>query len=109
MCQRTSGERRARCGPGLPGTKARARVRRSLGGRGDAQAESRPPGVETRKDARARLPACGAQITEAGCLQGDRVAAGQRENQDHTGQVSSIFPPAGMSRHPDELRFPEVT
>lgn len=58
MCQRTSGERRARCGPGLPGTKARARVRRSLGRRGDAQAESRPPGVETRKDARTCLSAC---------------------------------------------------
>ena len=73
--QRTSREHRARCGPGLPDTKSRARVRRSLGGRGDAQAESRPPWVEIRKDARACLPPR-AQITEAGCLRGDRAAPG---------------------------------
>ena len=59
--------------------KARARGRCSLGGCGDAQAESRPPWVEIRKDARACLPAClpaGAQLAEAGCLRRDRAAPG---------------------------------
>ena len=39
------------------------------------QKAGRPPWVEIRKDARACLPP-GAQITEAGCLRGDRAAPG---------------------------------
>ena len=91
--------------------KARAR---SLGGCGDAQAESRPPWVETRKEARACLPAClpacllGCSSQRQGVSEGTGRPLGQKENHDHAGSAVQHPVSVGVSRDPDELGFPEV-
>ena len=76
--------------------KARARGRCSLGGCGDAQAESRPPWVETRKEARACLPAClpacwGAARRGRVSQRGQGGPWGRRRIMTTQGQLSSIL------------------
>ena len=90
--------------------KARARGRCSLGGCGDAQAESRPPWVEIGKDARACLPAGlpGRSSQRQGVSEGTERPLGQKENHDHAGSAVQHPVSAGVSRDPDELGFPEV-